>query len=133
MKAEPMKRYLMQQLMPVVAKAMVDAESQQAPDPVHFVAQQLLEVSCCVGLVRDYDVSVRQSFALSAVLSAVCGGEHACCMLLEGQAGMLQLEPQLSFAIADVESFKVAMYLYLVGLGLASLGLSTGHTKVCSV
>ena len=41
-----MKRYLMQQLMPVVAKAMVDADNQQAHDPVHFVAQQLLEVSC---------------------------------------------------------------------------------------
>lgn len=40
-----MKRYLMQQLMPVLAKAMVDATYQQAPDPVRFVAQQLLEVS----------------------------------------------------------------------------------------
>lgn len=133
MKAEPMKRYLMQQLMPVVAKAMVDADSQQASDPVHFVAQQLLEVSCCVGLVRDYDVSVRQSFALSAVLSAVCGGEHACCMILEGQAGMLQPKPQLSIAIADVVSFKEAMFLYLVGLSLASLWVSIGHAKVCSV
>lgn len=44
-KAEPMKRYLMQQLMPLLAKAMVDATYQQAPDPVQFVAQQLLEVS----------------------------------------------------------------------------------------
>ena len=54
MKAEPMKRYLMQQLMPALAKAMVDARDQQAPDPVHFVAQQLLEVSTCVQLVRVY-------------------------------------------------------------------------------
>ena len=56
MKAEPMKRYLMQQLMPVLAKAMVDASDQQAPDPVHF-AQQLLEVSSCVRLVRVHGVS----------------------------------------------------------------------------
>lgn len=45
MKAEPMKRYLMQQLMPVLAKAMVDATDQHVPNPVQFVAEQLLEVS----------------------------------------------------------------------------------------
>lgn len=45
MKAEPMKRYLMQQLMPVLAKAMVDAKDQHVPNPVQFVAEQLLEVS----------------------------------------------------------------------------------------
>lgn len=43
MKAEPMKRYLMQQLMPVLAKAMVDAKDQHVPNPVQFVAEQLLE------------------------------------------------------------------------------------------
>lgn len=43
MKAEPMKRYLMQQLMPVLAKAMVDATDQHVPNPVQFVAEQLLE------------------------------------------------------------------------------------------
>lgn len=55
MKAEPMKRYLMQQLMPVLAKAIVDARDQQAPDPVQFVAQQLLEVSTCAHLLRVHD------------------------------------------------------------------------------
>ncbi len=44
MRAEPMKRYLMQQLMPVLAKAMVEANEKQAADPVQFVAHKLLEV-----------------------------------------------------------------------------------------
>ena len=44
MRAEPMKRYLMQQLMPVLAKAMVEATEEQAADPVQFVAHKLLEV-----------------------------------------------------------------------------------------
>jgi len=43
-RAEPMKRYLMQQLMPVLAKAMVEATEEQAADPVQFVAHKLLEV-----------------------------------------------------------------------------------------
>ncbi len=53
MRAEPMKRYLMQQLMPVLAKAMVEATEEQAADPVQFVAQKLLEVRIrlmCLGL-----------------------------------------------------------------------------------
>lgn len=45
MKAEPMKRFLMQQLMPVLGKAMVDATEQQVPNPVQFVAEELVEVS----------------------------------------------------------------------------------------
>lgn len=44
MRAEPVKRYLMQQLMPVLAKAMVEANEEQAADPVQFVAHKLLEV-----------------------------------------------------------------------------------------
>lgn len=48
MMAEPAKRCLMQQLMPVLAKAMVDATDQQAADPVRFVAEQLLQVSFCL-------------------------------------------------------------------------------------
>jgi len=44
MRAEPMKRYLMQQLMPVLAEAMVEATEEQAADPVQFVAHKLLEV-----------------------------------------------------------------------------------------
>ncbi len=53
MRAEPMKRYLMQQLMPVLAKVMVEATEEQAADPVQFVAQKLLEVRIrlmCLGL-----------------------------------------------------------------------------------
>ena len=45
MKAEPLKRQLMQQLMPVLAKAMVDATDQHVLNPVQFVAEQLLEVN----------------------------------------------------------------------------------------
>ena len=45
MMAEPLKRHLMQQLMPVLAKAMVDATDQHVPNPVQFVAEQLLEVN----------------------------------------------------------------------------------------
>ena len=50
MHAEPLKRCLMQQLMPVLAKAMVDATDQQAADPVQFIAQKLLEVSSAASL-----------------------------------------------------------------------------------
>ena len=39
-----MKRYLMQQLMPVLAKAMVEATEEHAADPVQFMAHKLLEV-----------------------------------------------------------------------------------------
>ena len=45
-----MRRYLMQQLMPVVAKAIVDVQTDQTDDPVKFVAQQLLVVSCSPDL-----------------------------------------------------------------------------------
>lgn len=44
MRAEPMKGLLMQQLMPVLAKALVEATEEQAADPVQFVAHKLLQV-----------------------------------------------------------------------------------------
>ena len=44
MRAEPLKRLLMQQLMPVLAKALVEATDEQAADPVQFVAHKLLQV-----------------------------------------------------------------------------------------
>ncbi|DBA87705.1 hypothetical protein WJX77_003659 [Trebouxia sp. C0004] len=50
MRAEPMKRYLMQQLMPVLAKAMVEATEEQAADPVQFVAHKLLEAGKLLDL-----------------------------------------------------------------------------------
>ncbi|KAL0028541.1 hypothetical protein WJX79_000350 [Trebouxia sp. C0005] len=50
MRAEPMKRYLMQQLMPVLAKAMVEAAEEQAADPVQFVAHKLLEAGKLLDL-----------------------------------------------------------------------------------
>ena len=67
MHAEPLKRCLMQQLMPVLAKAMVEATDEQAPDPVHFIAHKLLEVSAQVSLDN---LSIYSLF-LSIVLS--CG------------------------------------------------------------
>ena len=50
MRAEPMKHCLMQQLMPVLAKAMVEATEEQAADPVQFVAHKLLEVPLRLSL-----------------------------------------------------------------------------------
>ena len=45
MRAEPLKQYMMQQLMPVLSKALVDATIEQPAQPVQFVADELLEVS----------------------------------------------------------------------------------------
>ncbi|DBA71290.1 TPA: Adenylate kinase 7 [Trebouxia sp. C0005] len=72
MRAEPMKRYLMQQLMPVLAKAMVEAAEEQAADPVQFVAHKLLEVrlrlmSLGTGLIKG--VSVLDAMILYSSLS----------------------------------------------------------------
>ncbi len=60
MRAEPMKRYLMQQLMPVLAKAMVDAADEQAAEPVQYVAHKLLEVSfrACSMLAANVNCAV---------------------------------------------------------------------------
>ena len=49
MKAGPIKHLLMEQLMPVLTKAMVEATEEHAADPVQFVAQKLLEVSMCAA------------------------------------------------------------------------------------
>ena len=45
MRAEPLKRYMMQQLMPVLSKALVDATIEQPAQPVQFVADKMLEVT----------------------------------------------------------------------------------------
>lgn len=52
MRAEPLKGLLMQQLMPVLAKALVEATEEQAADPVQFVAHKLLQVMFVVHVKR---------------------------------------------------------------------------------
>lgn len=44
MRAQPMRRYLMSKLMPVLAKAILEAQTEQPGEPASYVAQQLLKV-----------------------------------------------------------------------------------------
>ena len=106
-----MKRYMLQQLMPVLAKAMVDAANEHAPEPVQYVAHKLLEVRCrCCSLP-----------------SAVCLLRFAFCSLPSAACFMLLTFCSLPSAVQGSFSDSRSMLLLCSSGWLAALSLVTLH------